>query len=140
MTLDLLLIETGSGGDLAIQGNDLAIVTGLENQPYLAQFGDDGSWWGNTILGFANDGKDVTFSSTTEAVMNEYALNSNGRQKIQDAMLADLQYLIDDVPDTKITIASQIVSSNRLEVQITINGKLFAYQWMPLSGFLKYSI
>lgn len=140
MSIDLLVIETGTGGDLVLSGNDLATVTGLENQPYIGQFGDDGRWWGNTLLELLNDGTAIIFSSTTETVMNEFALNSNGKQKIENAMLADLQYLVNDVPGTTITIATQIISDNRLDVQINISGQLFSYEWNPNSGFLKYII
>lgn len=138
--LDALLIELGSGGDLKLDGNDISVTLGLENQPYIAQFSGDGKYWGNDLIAQQTNNPAAQFSSTTETVMREYALNSNGKAKIEQAMLADLQYLITLDPDTKISVTSQIVSANRLDVQININGKTFYYQWHPNSGFLKYSI
>jgi hypothetical protein len=59
---DLAIIETGDGGDYQLKGNDLAVVNGSENMPYIAMFGgnieatlnnivQDQSldYWGNTF-------------------------------------------------------------------------------------------
>jgi hypothetical protein len=37
--MDILLVETGNGGDVIFTGNDLAVINGFENMPYLAMFG-----------------------------------------------------------------------------------------------------
>ena len=126
--IDLLIIETGSGGDLVISGSDLVAVMGLENQPYLAMFGDDGSWWGNFLMA---DGQDNEFVSLTEDVLNKIVLNSNGRLKVEAAINQDLAYLTADVPGTTITIETKIVTAIRMDIRITINGKLFSYSWNP---------
>ena len=62
---DLVIYETGDGGDVQLQGNDLATTSGITNQPYLGWFGGntDASttgnelegeqkldWWGNSVL------------------------------------------------------------------------------------------
>lgn len=36
---DLKLKETGSGGDLIFNGNDLEVVEGFQNMPYLGIYG-----------------------------------------------------------------------------------------------------
>ena len=36
---DLKLKETGSGGDLIFNGNDLEVVEGFQNMPYLGMYG-----------------------------------------------------------------------------------------------------
>jgi hypothetical protein len=62
--MDLAIIETGNGGDLQLVGNDLAMVNGIENMPYLGMFGGNieestvnkveklqsFDWWGNNLL------------------------------------------------------------------------------------------
>ncbi len=132
---DLLLIETGSGGDLVLAGSDLVGISGLENQPYLAQFSGDGNNWINALL--ISDPV-IQFSSTTEQALKDNPLSSAGRVNIQNAMLADLQYLTAD--GTTVSVTATITKPNRLDVAININGKLFYYQWNPYIGFLKYSI
>jgi hypothetical protein len=43
---DILIFETGNGGDMMLRNNDIVTVEGYENQPYLAMFGGNGSWMG----------------------------------------------------------------------------------------------
>jgi len=137
MAIDLLLMMSGTGGDLVLHGDDLATTTGYENQPILAQFGGDGSWWGNALL---DPPVEIQFSSKTEQALKDNVLNSAGLQNIENAMLADLQYLQDDITGTTVTVNCTIAAANRLDALITINGQKFFYQWSPNSGFLKYQI
>lgn len=135
---DLLIQELGSGGDLVFDGKDLVPVYGYENQPYLAQFGDDGTWWGNSLL-LAN-GQDNEFISQTESVLNKYALNSAGRLKAEAAINADLQYLVNNIMGTTISVTTKIITDNRLEVRIDINGRLFNYQWHPDKRLMEHIV
>jgi hypothetical protein len=63
--MDLRLVETGNGGDLIRTINDLNVINGLSNYPYLAMFGGNVSqstpqtkevgeesfdWFGNVFL------------------------------------------------------------------------------------------
>ena len=36
---DLQIIENGDGGDAVLNGNDLSIIDGFQNMPYLGMFG-----------------------------------------------------------------------------------------------------
>ncbi|MBL4810412.1 MAG: hypothetical protein JKY43_10205, partial [Phycisphaerales bacterium] len=36
---DLRIIENGDGGDAVLNGNDLEIINGFQNMPYLGMFG-----------------------------------------------------------------------------------------------------
>ena len=62
---DLVIWETGNGGDAQLLGNDLATTDGLTNMPYLGWFGGNPGfittgneleneqrfdWWGNSLL------------------------------------------------------------------------------------------
>jgi hypothetical protein len=132
--MDLVLIETGNGGDLVLQGNDLAIATGYENIPYLSMFGG-ADWWGNEFLDPAQQ-----FNSLTESALKQYALNSAGRVEIEKAINADLEYIAANVPGTKVSVVTTIVSDNRLSIVITIDGQTFSYLWNPITGFLTYVI
>lgn len=136
--IDLLLIETGSGGDLLLQGADLATGAGLENAPYLAMFSGAADWWGNALL--TSEGPAAVFSSQTEAALNRYALTSDGRQRIEEAIRADLQPVADATPGTEITVRTAITNPDRLEILITIDGEAFAYQWNPAAASLNAKV
>ena len=135
--MDLMMIETGNGGDLVLRGNDLATVTGYENIPYLACFGGN-DWWGNDLL--LTDGASIRFSSTTEDVLKTVALNSAGRIAVENAILADLAFLKQEVPGTEITVSATVVNSDRLDIELNINGQTFYMQWQPGDEFLTYSV
>jgi hypothetical protein len=130
---DLLIYETGSGGDLLISGNDLAQVQGYENSPYLAMFGG-GDWWGNYLLPTENQ-----FNSQTEQTLNTTPLSSAGRQTIEAAIKADLAYL-DNIEGTTWSVTTAIGGKDRLQIYITINGQTFYYLWNPNQLFLTYQV
>ena len=134
MISDILIYETGSGGDFLLRGNGLATVSGYENSPYLSMFGGN-DWWGNAYI---PDGNSL-FSAQTEDVLNTTPLTSAGRVKIENAIKADLAYL-DDITGTTYTVSTSIANANRLDIVITINGKVFNYQWNPDSLYLNYIV
>jgi len=37
--MDLEIVETLNGGDLLIKNNDLSMIEGLQNMPYIGMFG-----------------------------------------------------------------------------------------------------
>lgn len=125
--MDIFLIERGNGGEMVIQGNDLQTITGYENQPYLAMCGGS-DWFGNTLF---FDDETARFNSQTEAALINNTLTSAGRVVIENAIKADLQYLIDNAPNTTITVTTQIVSDSRLDILVNIDGQQFAYMWNP---------
>jgi hypothetical protein len=128
---DLLIYETGGGGDLLQRGNDLVSVNGYENSTYLSMFGG-GSWWGN----FLTPNK---FLSKTERVLLVTPLTSAGRITIENAVNDDIDFL-KKIPDTKYTSLVTIGGPDRLEILITINGKQFNYLWNPDKMFLTYVV
>jgi len=132
MTTDVLIYETGQGGDLYLQGNDVALTTGVENVPYLAMFGGD-NWWGNQYIA-------TPFASKTEAALLSNPLTSAGRIAIEAAMQADLAFL-NDIPGTTWSVVTSISGNpNLLNATITINGQSFSMQWNPNTLFLNYQI
>lgn len=129
---DLLIYETGMGGDLLLRGNDLVGVAGYENAPYLAMFGGS-DWCGNFLI------PNNPFNSQTETVLRNVNLNSAGRVAVEEAIKADLSFL-NDIPGTKWSVSTTIAGNNRLEINISINGKQFNYVWNPDTMFLTYQI
>lgn len=130
MIRDLLIYETGGGGDLIIQGNDLAQVQGYENAPYLSMFGGN-DWWGNYLLPPPNQ-----FSSKTEQILNSTPLSSAGRIIIENAIKSDLSFL-NNIQGTTWSLTTTIAGPTRLQIYITINGTTFFYEWNPNKLFLK---
>lgn len=124
---DLIIFETGDGGDLQLLGNDINFSSGsLFNMVYLAWFGGNTEasttgnelktelkkdWFGNSLL-FKNE-QDVQFNSTLEKVLNTTVLNSAGRIKIEDAAKKDLLFLKDVA---EITVDVSILDDNRVEI------------------------
>jgi phage gp46-like protein len=139
--LDLLLIETGNGGDLVLRGNDLVVTTGMENQPYLSQFGgpaaDEEDWWANDLL--LAEEPTTQFRSETEKALRT-VLTSASRIQIEQAAKGDIDFLKTAFPGTEISCTASIVADDRLEMLITINGQQFFYEWNPDSSFLTYKI
>lgn len=133
--MDLQFTEQNNGGDLTINNNDLALVYGYENMPYISMFGG-AEFWGNSLL--LSD-SNRAYNATTETVMNNTALNSSGRVAIEQAINADLSYLLEISPDTTLTVESQIVSDTRLDTLITFNGQSFSMMWNPITQNLQFT-
>jgi len=130
---DVLIYETGNGGDIIVKqgANDVTTVNGYENSPYLAMFGGS-NWWGNYIA-------TSPYLCKTEAVLKNLVLNSAGLQNLEKAINSDLDYL-KNIPGTTYKVSTKIESPSRLAINIEINGKIFSYLWNPDSMFLTYSV
>lgn len=130
MSFDLAVIEAnGNGGDLQLVGNDLAIVYGLENMPYLGMFGGNleestinnvvrlqsFDWWGNNLL--MPNNQSIQFNSIVERTLNNTALTSAGRVIIENAIKTDLAFLSSVAT---ITVSVIIVSTDRINVSLSV--------------------
>jgi hypothetical protein len=130
MTKDITIYETGSGGDIAIINNDIALSETLYQQAYLALFGGNVEadtlgnelpgqlrydWWGNSVL--FNTAPFSQFNSQTERALMNNALNSTGRINIQRAAQADLAYLS---TIAVVTVAVTLLSVNKLQILINM--------------------
>lgn len=131
ITKDISIYESGSGGEIAVEGDDIALVEQLFNQCYLAFFGGNieastlgneietevrNDWWGNSLL-FPQQ-PEVQFNSQTEKALRSNALNSVGRVNIQRAVDADLQYL-NTIADIKSNVV--ILSTNKVQISVAIS-------------------
>ncbi len=145
ITQDILIYESGDGGELLVSNNDIALVEYLYNQVYLAWFGGNVEadtlsnepageirfdWWANALL-FPND-PGSQFNSQTERALNSNVLNSVGRVNIERAAQADLQYLKDIA---NITVNVVILSTNRVQLSAllqqpgNLEDKTFVFIW-----------
>lgn len=129
--MDLRVIESLNGGDLVKKTKDLSIVEGFENMPYLAMFGGNVEqstpvnrpestqmfdWWGNSLL--FTDNPSQQFNSITEKTLNEVALNSQGRILIEEAVLADLEFMREFA---ELEVSVSIIDNDKVEISILID-------------------
>jgi hypothetical protein len=143
--IDLLLFESGDGGDVNLLGNDIEMTNSIFNMVYMALFGGNpeavttgnevegeerNDFWGNALL-LPND-QEKQLNSFTENVLNTVALDSAGRVKIEDAAKDDLQFMS---ILAEITIDVSIVMNNRVEIEIlliepgNLTEKKFQFIW-----------
>lgn len=127
--IDLAVIETENGGDLVKKGNDLGLVTGWANMPYLAMFGGNPGhpsktqvktqqnldWWGNQLL-FA-DKPSLQYNSLTEYTLLNTALNSAGLSAIQKAVLSDLDFMKEFAI---LTVTVSLVQIDKVKIEVVV--------------------
>lgn len=143
--MDLLLHETGNGGDLSLNGNDVAVSDGFTNMPYIGWFGGNplGSttgneipneqrldWWGNSLL-FPNN-KNIQVNSALENALNTIPLNSEGRNLIEQAAKEDMKFF-SNFAQTSVSVS--ILSDDKVQIDLKVNepsnlqSKDFQYIW-----------
>lgn len=132
-TKDILLFESGGGGDFAILNDDLVMGESLYQQIYLALFGgnvEDSTrqsyleseerfdYWGNSLIW--NEKKTLQFNSETERTILKTVLNSSGRASIISAVNDDLKYL---EPLIDYTVEVEIISNSKLRIIVNFTEK-----------------
>jgi hypothetical protein len=142
--MDLKVIETGNGGDLARKLNDLFVINGLQNMPYLAMFGGNPvstptkrlpneqafDFWGNSL--FHPNDQGLQFNSTTEKKLLDVALTSSGRVQIENAVKEDLKFM---KQFAQVNVSVSITDVDRVEISIkltkpdNLQEKEFIYIW-----------
>jgi len=129
---DLLIRETGNGGDLVLRGNDLAMVSGAENMPYLSMFGGS-DWWGNALL--LGESIDLQFNSESEKAINEMSLNSAGRVFLENAIQRDLASLKNN-SKSALVVSVSFISAERISIEINFDGAIIELYWNPATETL----
>jgi hypothetical protein len=143
--MDIKLIETGNGGELAKKTKDLFVIHGFENMPYLALFGGNVEastpskrvaneqafdWWGNALL--APNSPERQMNSLTERTLNNTALTSSGRILIENAVKRDVAFM---KPFAKVDVSVTILDFHRVKILLLIKEpsnlqrKEFVYIW-----------
>jgi len=114
---DILLYESGNGGELQLLADDLATTNSLTNQVYIALFGGGDADW------FGNDSENINLAqnSTFEKTLQTVALNSNGLRALENAARADLSF----IPDVK--VEAFLFSSNKLQLSVIITENIINF-------------
>lgn len=132
-TIDVLIYESGDGGELSIMNDDLVFSELIYNQTYLALFGGNIAentkrdylfteqrfdYWGNTL--FHSETPTEQFNSNTERTIRNIALTSSGRAELIRAVEADLAYLND-----VLTFSVDVVffDKNKIKIMIKFESK-----------------
>lgn len=141
---DLKLIETSDGGDCVLVANDLQMISGFQNMPYIGLFGGNieqsttgpktteqtFDFWGNYLLHPTL--QEVWFNSKTEKLLMETALNSAGRMAIEQQVKKDVEFM---QQFAAISVSVTLVAVDRINIAITImepnalNSNVFTYIW-----------
>ena len=143
--MDLLLTETGNGGDLVKKPKDLAVVEGFENMIYLAFFGGNVAqdtptkriesaqafdFWGNNLV--LPQDQSRQFNSQTERILHSVPLTSSGRIQILNAVKADLKFMkpfANVASDVVIYQTDKVAIGVKLEQPDNLQAKEFIYIW-----------
>lgn len=78
--------ETGDGGTILVEDNDIKNDSGMFTSIYLALFSTKSTWWGNSIF-------ETTIESETETALSVNSTNEKGLDTIKRAVIADLSTL-----------------------------------------------
>jgi hypothetical protein len=136
--IDILLFESGNGGEISLLNGDIEMTDSLANQSYLSHFGGNveastngeeiegeerKDWWGNIF--FQNDSTSQ-MNSELERTLNNTALNSVGRLQIEQSAKSDLEFLSDIAKtDSKATIDG----IDKIKIHDSINQIKNSFVW-----------
>ena len=125
---DVALFNTLDGGEITVEDGIVAMSGGLETAVYLSLFGgnrddqqrpgDLKQWWGN----LAETDPAQRYRSETQRILDGLPATSANLMRIQDAVLRDLQPLIDAGAIRKAQAAASLEAHKRVRIRIRING------------------
>ena len=108
---DILIYESGDGGEMKLKNDDLETVSSITNSFYLALFSSKTSdWWGNSELLFDNP-----FNSLFERTLDSVSLTSSGLKQLEQAALEDLNFL---KIYGEISVFASVLDLNKLSLKI----------------------
>lgn len=131
MSIDILLVESGNGGDFLITKDqkDIETIQGYQNMIYLGLFGGNVEqstktyavgeqrfdWWGNSLLQqFPN----AQMNSRTERLLRESAFTSQTRLEIQQAVIEDLRFM-QAFADLEVFVSFPNIDKVEIRVNVT---------------------
>lgn len=142
---DLMVFESGTGGDVRLLGNDIEMTDSIFNMVYMALFGGNpeavttgseleseqrGDFWGNGLL-LPND-KESQFNSITEKTLDNTALDSAGRIEIEESVKTDLEFMSSLA---RVDVDVSIVEDDRVQIDVlltepdNLTEKSFQFIW-----------
>ena len=108
---DILIYESGDGGEMKLKNDDLETVSSITNSFYLALFSSKTSdWWGNAELLFDNP-----FNSSFERTLDSVSLTSSGLKQLEQSALEDLNFL---KIYGEISIFASVLDLNKISLKI----------------------
>lgn len=127
--VDLNIIETNDGGDCVLLSNDVQLISGLQNMPYIGMFGGNVEqstegpkiteqtfdFWGNFL--FHPTEQPIWFNSKTEKMLRDTALNSAGRQQIEEQVKNDLKFMN---TFANVSVSVSLISVDKLKIYISL--------------------
>jgi len=145
MGVDLRLHENMDGGDTVLKGNELQMIFGFQNAPYIGMFGGNVEqsttgpknineqsfdFWGNYLISPSEP--KFWFNSETEKLLTNIELSAISRIEIEETVKSDLSFMNDFA---EISVSVALISVDKLRISITIlePGNLqsneFTYIW-----------
>ena len=139
------MIESGSGGDLVLKGNDLSVINGFQNMPYIGIFGGNPDqstagakepdeqaldFWGNHL--FSPNKAKIQFNSELEMKLRGLAITSNSRIQIERTVLKDLAFMSDFAGlfvEVTLTGVDRILIYIRIDEPNNLQSNEFTYIW-----------
>ena len=108
---DILIYESGDGGEMKLKNDDLETVSSITNGFYLALFSSKTSgWWGNSELLADN-----TFDSSFERTLDSVSLTSSGLKQLEQSALEDLNFL---KIYGEISVFASVLDLNKISLKI----------------------
>ncbi len=126
---DVRLVENGDGGDFVLIGNDIQLIEGFQNMPYIGLFGGNlqanttgpkaaeqsFDYWGNFM--FAPTNQAVWFNSDTERLLNNIPLSSETRILIESQVKKDLEFM---QSFATLNVSVAILGNHRIGINIQL--------------------
>lgn len=126
---DLKIVENFNGGDTVLKGDDLEMVSGFQNMPYIGLFGGNVEqsttgpkdteqafdFWGNFL--FHPTQTDLWFNSKTERLLNSIALTPAGRIEIEEQVKKDLEFM---QKFASVSVSVFLTSVDRIKIKIIL--------------------
>jgi hypothetical protein len=133
---DLMIYESGNGGELSLKSGDIETTQAVFNQFYLAHFGGNTEasttgnetegtermdWWGNMFLNEKSQ-----MNSSLEKTLQGVALTSAGRVEVEREARKDIDYLSDL---GELSTVVQIIGNDKIQISDKINQSKVDFIW-----------
>lgn len=133
---DIMIYESGNGGELSIKAGDIETTDSLFNMPYLAHFGGNTEasttgeeiegverfdWWGNSFLETSTQ-----MNSSIERTLTEVSLNSSGRVIIEREAKKDIEFMSELAT---IESTAELTGTDKLKISDKINQSKVDFYW-----------
>lgn len=122
---DVLLYQILDDGEVEIEDGVTTLTDGFETALYLALFGgniDDSagentelSWWGNI-----NEDESSQYRSQTQFLLRSIPATSRNIKRINDAVKADLKFMLDENIASDISVSTRIPERNKAQIDVVI--------------------